>query len=504
MVSKSGIFQKDVSGQEAHSQSSDLFRLLVDAVQDYAIFALDPTGVILTWNAGAQRIKGYKADEIIGSHFSRFYTEYDIARRHPEAELKIAVQQGKYEEEGWRVRKDGTLFWANVVITALRDEQGTLRGFGKVTRDLTAKRKTEEELRQSQQRYKLIVDNVTDYAILSLDPKGFVTSWNAGAERLKGYAADEIIGKHFSTFYPQEDLEAGKPEMELRVATQTGRFEDEGWRLRKDGTRFWANVIITAVHDKSGELRGFSKITRDMTERKRHEEELKRSSVALTAANKELEAFCYAVSHDLRSPLRGIDGFSQAVIEDYGHKLDEQGKQYLTFIREGTQKMGKLIDDLLNLSRMTRLEMTLTQVNLSNIANAVAQTLKRLSPERKVKFEIQEGLIAKGDAGLLGVVLENLLSNAWKFTSRREDAVISFGAEDKGDTAVYFVRDNGAGFDMRYYDKLFGAFQRLHVDSDFVGTGVGLATVRRIITRHAGEIWAQSEVGKGTTFYFTL
>ncbi|RYZ92284.1 MAG: PAS domain-containing sensor histidine kinase, partial [Proteobacteria bacterium] len=305
-------------------------------------------------------------------------------------------------------------------------------------------------------------------------------------------------------FYPEEDLLAKKPERELREATANGRFEDEGWRIRKDGSRFWANVILTALRDESGRLIGFGKITKDMTERKRYEEELKKQGAALGAANKELEAFSYSVSHDLRSPLRGIDGFSQALLEDYDTKLDEEGRKYLQYIRAGTQKMGRLIDDLLNLSRMTRSEMTVAEVSLTELARNIEASLRAASPDREVLVDIQEGLRAEGDRGLLNVMLENLISNAWKFTAKKENASIEFGSELRGEECVFFIRDNGAGFDMKYYDKLFGAFQRLHSEAEYRGTGVGLATVRRIVTRHAGQIWAESTVGEGTTFFFTL
>ena len=246
----------------------DRFRLLVQGVLDYAIFMLDPSGCIVSWNAGAERIKGYAADEIIGQHFSVFYPPEDNAAGKPARELEIAIAEGRLEDEGWRIRKDGTRFWANVVITALVDEQGVLQGFGKVTRDMTERRAAQEELRRSEERFRLLVQGVLDYAIFMLDPAGYISSWNAGAERIKGYSADEIIGQHFSVFYPPEDVAAGKPAWELETAIAEGRLEDEGWRIRQDGTRFWANVVITALLDEHGKLRGFGKVTRDMTERR--------------------------------------------------------------------------------------------------------------------------------------------------------------------------------------------------------------------------------------------
>src|SRR4051812_5040682 len=227
---------------------ADLYRLLVDSVRDYAIFALDATGHIITWNAGAARIKGYTAEEIIGKHFSIFYPPQAVATGHPAYELKEAARVGRFEDEGWRVRKDGSLFWANVVITALRDPQGELVGFAKVTRDLTERRAADETLRLSEERFRLLVEGVRDYAIFMLDPSGRIVSWNRGAEALKQYRADEIIGHSFSAFYPAKDVAEGKPARELEIALREGRYEEEGWRIRKDGTAFWAGVLITAVH----------------------------------------------------------------------------------------------------------------------------------------------------------------------------------------------------------------------------------------------------------------
>ncbi|MDS0137202.1 PAS domain S-box protein [Amycolatopsis sp. 505] len=253
----------------------DRFRLLVQGVLDYGIFMLDTEGRISTWNAGAERITGYAAEEIAGRHFSVFHPPEDVAASEPARELETAVAEGRLEDEGWRVRKDGTRFWANVVITALYDEQGRLHGFGKVVRDMTERRAAELALRESEERFRLLVQSVQDYGIFMLDTGGHISSWNAGAERIKGYAAEEIIGKHFSVFYPAEDVAAGKPAWELEAAVAEGRLEDEGWRVRKDGTRFWANVVITALYDEHGRLHGFGKVTRDMTERRNAEQALR-------------------------------------------------------------------------------------------------------------------------------------------------------------------------------------------------------------------------------------
>lgn len=241
------------------------FRLLVESVRDYAVFMLDPRGHVLTWNTGAERIKGYRADEIIGRHFSEFYPPEPRACGFPDRELEVAARAGSFEDEGWRVRKDGSLFWANVVITAMRDASGQLVGFAKVTRDLTQRRDREEALRQSEERFRMLVEAVAGYAIFMLDVDGKVVTWNAGAQRLKGYSAAEILGRHFSVFYPPRARDSGWPDHELHVAAKAGSFVDTGWRVRKDGTCFWANVTITALRDDAGHLAGFAKLTRDLT-----------------------------------------------------------------------------------------------------------------------------------------------------------------------------------------------------------------------------------------------
>ena len=235
-----------------------LFKLMAQQVRDYGLFLLDPGGRIISWNTGAHLIKGYEADEIVGRHFSVFYTPDAVARGWPEHELDVAAREGRFEDEGFRVRKDGSRFWANVIITALRDEGGRLVAFSKITRDLTERRRQEDALRQSEERFRLLIEGVVDYAIYMLDPQGMISSWNAGAERIKGYGRDEVLGTHFSRFYSDEDLKAGRPWAELAEARRYGRAVDEGWRVRKGGDRFWARVVVTSLHDPEGRLRGFA------------------------------------------------------------------------------------------------------------------------------------------------------------------------------------------------------------------------------------------------------
>jgi PAS domain S-box-containing protein len=495
-------------------QSEERFRLLVDSITDYAIFLLDPDGNISSWNAGAERIKGYRAEEIIGRPFTVFYTPEALETGHPAHELKLAIRDGRYHEEGWRVRKDGTLFWADVTITALRDSTGQLRGFAKVTRDLSERLRMQQEMEEEQKRFQLLVESVRDYAIFLLDPRGIVVSWNEGARRLKGYEAGEIIGQHFSRFYLPEDLAAGKPAAKIEVATREGVARDKGWRLRKDGSRFWADVTLTALF-RDGQLKGFAKVTRDLTEQRQQELALREANtqlehrvqertVELEAVNAELEAFSYSISHDLRGPLRAIEGFSRVLQDDYAQVLDDQGRHYLDRVRHGSQHMAALIDDLLRLSRITRAELLRVPVDLAAIAREVVEELQRRTPDRAVTLSLTPSAPATGDPRLLRVVLENLLGNAWKFTGKKTDPHIEFGAQHQEGERRFYVRDNGAGFEMAYADKLFTPFQRLHEEDEFEGTGIGLATVQRVIRRHGGRIWAESEPERGATFWFML
>ena len=478
-------------------ESPDTFRLLVEGVQDYAIFMLDGAGRVATWNAGAERIKGYRAAEIVGQHFSRFYPPEAIAEGKPARLLAIAARDGRVEDEGWRVRKDGSRFWADVIITALRDAEGGVIGFAKVTRDLTERKEAENALHRSEQTFQLLVESVRDYAIFMLDPDGRIASWNAGAERIKGYRAAEIIGEHFSIFYPPEDVAQGKPRWELESAQNEGRHEDEGWRVRKDGTRFWANVVISPMLDPHGGLIGYAKVTRDLTQRRRGEQ-------ALAQTNQELERFSYSVSHDLRAPLRAINGYAQALWEDHAETLGDEGKRLLAVIRDSAKLGGQLIDGLLTFSRVGRQALARGTVNVTGLAQSVVAELRQTQGSVAVEVVISPLPAASGDAALLRQVLVNLIGNAFKFSAKRAHPRVEIGAEQNGSEVAYYVRDNGVGFDMQYANKLFGVFQRLHRPDEFEGTGVGLALAQRIIQRHGGRIWAEGKVNEGATFRFTL
>ncbi len=493
-----------VAAEQALRLGEERFRLLVGGVRDYAIFMLDPGGRVASWNHGAQQIKGYKPEEIVGQHFSRFYPPEAIAAGAPAASLRIAAETGRFEEENWRLRKDGARFWADVVITPIRDARGTLLGFAKVTRDLTERQRAEEAIRASEEQFRTLAVTASD-AIISADSHGDITYFNPGAERIFGYALQEVRGKPLTVLMPERLRDAHRTGLARYLATGEARVVGRTVELvgqKRDGAEFPLELSLASW--KRGRDVAFTAIIRDITERKAAEETLRRYAAQLESANAELEAFAYSVSHDLRAPLRSLDGFSQALLEDYADRLDAQGTDYLRRVRSGSQRMAQLIDDLLNLSRVTRAQMRMGSVDLSALAEGIATELRKSDPSRRVEFAIAPALVVQADPGLLGVVLENLLGNAWKFTGKQLVARIELGVTPHNGRPTYFVRDNGAGFDMTYADKLFGAFQRLHRSGEFEGTGIGLATVQRIIHRHGGRIWAEAAPDRGATFYFTL
>ncbi len=429
-----------------------------------------------------------------------------------EAILQDTVRRAGQSTREFRIRRrsDGECRDIRTVETVRKNAAGQTEWVVGTNLDITEKKLADD----AAARLAAIV-KYSDDAILGLDLSGIVTTWNAGAEKMYGYRAEEMLGQPVLRVIPPSHHDE-----ETFILGRILRGESvepfDTVRVRKDGGDIDVSVTVSPIKDGAGKVIGASKVARDITERKRAaqalrdlnatlEERVRQRTLELVAANKELEAFSYSVAHDLRAPLRGIDGFSKAVLQDYGPKLDAEGQDYLRFVREGCQRMGLLIDDLLKLSRMTRAPLRRETVDLTEVARRIAGDLRRLAPERAVDFRIAEDLTTVGDPTLLEAALRNLLENAWKFTGLRAEALIEFGAlAQPGGMPAFFVRDKGAGFDMRYADKLFGVFQRLHRAEEFAGTGVGLATVQRIFQRHGGRIWAEAEVDKGATFYFTL
>jgi PAS domain S-box-containing protein len=388
--------------------------------------------------------------------------------------------------------------WLHTKKVPVLDEDGTPRYLLGISEDITDSRQA-SELRA---RLASIVEGSND-AIIGSSLDGVVLSWNGAAEEIFGYAAAEIVGQHALMLMPSN---RGSERRGIIEALKSGqRIEHfETVRLHKNGSCVDVSVTISPIRDEAGEIVGLSSISRDIGELKRGREALVRARDAAEAASKELESFSYSVAHDLRAPLRSIDGFSLALLEDYDDKLDASGKRYLGFVREAAQRMAFLIDDLLALSRVTRSELVPEPVDLSALARLTVARLQKAEPARRVHVTIEDGLRVEGDSRLLGVLLDNLLGNAWKFTRKREGARIELGATSRDGQTVHHVRDNGAGFDMAYASKLFGVFQRLHRMSEFEGTGVGLATVLRIIKRHGGRVWAEGRVDEGATFFFTV
>lgn len=498
--------------------NEERYRKMVTCIKDYCMFMLDPEGYIVTWNDGARQLKGYFESEILGRHFSVFYTAEDLARKKPERELRIARETGKYEETGWRVKKDGSFFWARIVITALFNDQNVLIGFSKVSQDQTEVRQREEELRQSEERYRLLVEQVNDYGIFMMDDKGYVVSWNEGAKRINGYTASEIIGKHFSIFYPEEDILNEKPAYELKVARKTGKYEEEGWRLRKDGSRFWTNVLITAVYNSDHALVGFSKVTRDLTERKESEkalnesfdrvrklvDKLKASNEELSYINEELEQFTSIVSHDLQEPIRTIKSFLQLIENNINNPDRERLKTYIGKSLHAANKMKELILNLLHYSQLSKGALEEAPCQVDTLFSHAIQNLKSSIDVSNAQIIVHSEIkTIFCDPVQIVQLIQNLLSNALKFTEGK-NPLIELSCFEENGIARFAVKDNGIGIEKENIQKIFDIFRRLDTGKEYPGTGIGLAICKKIVDRHNGKIWIESEPGKGTTFYFTI
>ena len=477
-------------------KSEERFRLLVEAVQDYAIFMLSPEGVVVSWNAGAERSNGYKAEEIIGRHFRVFYTPEQQEARHPEHELELALRDGSYAEEGKRIRKDGSIFWANVVITAVFDDSGRHIGFAKVTRDVTERLKADENLRQSEERFRLLVESVQDYAIFMLDTTGHIASWNAGAQRIKGYTAEEIVGRHFRVFYPPDVQARRHPEHELELAVRDGHYEEEGWRVRKDGSLFWANVVITALFNTGGEHVGFAKITRDTTDRRQLEQEREHALEALAEANSELEAlngllrqaaddqsqFLAVTAHELRTPIGVLGGSADTLSRHWKALTDEERTELFEAMSSSTARLRRLLGDLLTASRLqaSALEMRSEQVSLDELVSEAVAAVRRTHPEAEVLVDASADVLVEADRDRLAQALDNLLGNALRHGSPPIHLAVESGA-----TWVEIrVSDHGIGVAEGMRSRLFDRFATGRAKG---GTGLGLFIVRELARAHGGE-----------------
>jgi PAS domain S-box-containing protein len=478
--------------------SEATFRGFVEAAPDAVVIA-DRLGKIVLVNSQTERLYGYTRDELVGQP-TEILTAERFRGQFPErlarylADLRVGTG-GSGSVEIYGRRKDGTEFPIEFTVGLIETAGGTLV-CGSI-RDTTERRKAEE------QRFELaaLVES-SDDAIIGKTFEGIVTSWNGGAQRLFGYSAEEMIGRSICVLIPGDRMQEEPAILEHLAHGEVERFETV--RLRKDGHEIHVSVTSSPVRDSSGRLIGASKVVRDITARRRGEAALARAKDAVDAANGELEAFSYSVAHDLRAPLRGMNGFARLLLENYSGKLDVEGRDWLQEITLNAGRMAALIDELLALAKVTRSEPRREEVDLSSVARAVAQELSLAEPRRVVDLLVEDGLTADVDPALARALLENLLGNAWKFTSKATGARIELGAKETDGERVFFVRDNGAGFDMAFAGKLFAPFQRLHTATEFPGTGIGLATVQRIVHRHGGRIWAEGVVDGGATISFTI
>ena len=493
----------DSSGSTNLRDADERFRLMVESVRDYAIFMLDPDGRIATWNSGAERLKQYRADEIIGQHFSKFYPAEDLAAHKPERELEIVLRDGRVEDEGWRIRKDGSRFWALVVITAVYDHKGTLTGFAKVTRDLTERRESEEQLRASEEQFRLLIDRVEEYAIYLLDPNGRVATWNVGAQKIKGFTAEEIVGKNFACFYTADDVAAGRPQYNLEAAARLGHIRDEGLRVRKDGTTFYADVVITALRDKNGKLKGFSKVTRDMSDQIRARE-IEAEKMAAMKANAAKDEFLAKLSHELRTPLTPALAAASFMAENLSEMPDKFSED-VNLIRRNVQLEARLIDDLLDLTRISTGKIDLHQQTVD--AHAVARdalVMARSDIHRK-GLSVTTDWDAKqhhvwADPVRLEQVFWNLINNSVKFTGPGGEITIQSWNEN--DEWIFAITDTGIGIEPTRQQTIFDAFEQGErgMSRQFGGLGLGLAICKNLVELHGGSISITSRGrGFGTT-----
>jgi PAS domain S-box-containing protein len=498
-----------------------IFRELLEASPDGMVL-VNHVNEILQLNSRVEKQFGYNRAELLGQKvmtiIPEIFTERLVPGGDPRVVDALAQQMGEGNEL-YGLRKDGSKFPVEILVRPLETSTGILAAMGisdasecktedvRLAEVESRHRFSENALKESEERYRMLLDGIEDYAIYLVDPQGQIISWNAGAERIKGYRADEIIGRNFSCFFPPEEIERGRPAEILRTAAACGRHKEQCMRVRKDGSQFLASVSFTALRDSAENLRGYSEFSHDISIQRLNadlERRVAERTSELATANKELEAFAYSVAHDLRAPLRHIDGFSNLLGERISNSVDESVRHYLESIQVSVRNMGLMVDDLLDLSRVARKELNMQVAGLNSLLEEVLRDLKEDLKDRNIEWRIGEMPFVECDPILVKQVFSNLLSNAVKFTRNRARAVIEVGQTSCDGVSASYVRDNGVGFSMKYCDKLFGVFQRLHRQEDFEGTGVGLATVQRIVRKHGGQIWAQAELNKGATFYFTI
>lgn len=496
--------------ESALAESYSILRAVLEGTTD-SIFMKDTQGRYLTINSAGAQVIGKPVEDIVGKNdLEIFPANIALPIMENDRKLMTAGLNQAYEDV---VPVNGQLRTFLSTKAVYRNAQGNVMGLIGIARDISDRKRNEEALRRSEEFLQRMFASSAD-CIKVMDLDGRLLSMNTGGQflmEIDDFAP--LVKSSWFDFWLSADQHSIYTAVEVAKAGGIGTFQ--AYCPTAKGTPKWWDVVITPIMDASGKPEQLLSVSRDITERKLAEQQIKeinqdlerrvaQRTTELQATNKELEAFSYSVSHDLRAPLRSIDGFSLALLERYSEQLDDKGKHYLQRVRAGSQRMGELIDDLLKLSRVTRAQIQCQKIDLTAMVEAIAADLQQNQPQRAVDFVIAPGVVAAGDEQLLRVMLENLLNNAWKFTSNQVSARIEFGITEQNFSPAYFIKDNGAGFDMAYSDKLFGAFQRLHTADEFPGTGIGLATVQRIIHRHGGHIWAEGAVEQGATFYFTL
>jgi PAS domain S-box-containing protein len=508
------------NAEDILQENEKRWRTLIEKSAD-ALTLLKSDGTVIYEGPTVQRLTGYSAEERVGQNSLGHIFPADLPMVKSVLG-KVLSTPGNSETAQFRsVRKDGSAWWVEATATNLLEDP-SVQAIVVNYRDITARKQAEDELRDSENRFRILFEHAGMGVAQADSVTGQFLRVNQRYCEIVGYTAQELEKKNFHDITHPDDLPDDLEYMERLRSGEVSEFMLEKRYCRKDGSIVWVLLVVSPLWGPGEPPGTHIGVIHDITEQKRAENALRNSEAEvrklnaelerrvvertsqLEATNKELEAFAYSISHDLRAPLRAIDGFARILEDDYAEKLDEDGKFLIERLRSANRNLTQLVDALLGLSRMTRAELRHETVDLSAIARSVLETLQQNSPAREVIFHVAEGLKVQGDYRLMRVVLENLIGNAWKFTTRREHAAIEFGTIPYEDDVAYFVRDNGAGFNMAYADKLFGAFQRLHASTEFEGTGIGLATVQRIIHRHGGRVWAEGEMEKGATFYFTL
>jgi len=500
------ILMRDITAQAAAQETGRRFRLLVEGIAGHALYMLDPSGIIASWNTGARNLHGYEAHEIVGQHFSRFYTKEERTAGSPWRTLEIAAREGRYECEGWRLRKDGSRFWASVAVDAIRDENGALTGFAKITGDITERKTAQEALRESERQLRLLVESITDYALIMLDPNGNVTGWNAGGQRIKGYSAGEIAGQHFSRFYTEHDRAAGFPARALQTAAAEGRFEAEGWRVRKNGELFWAHVIIDPIRDETGNIAGFAKITRDITEKREASIALQKAEAQRGRAQR-MEALGHltgGVAHDFNNLLMVIGGFTQALKKLTGQ--DPKGARAVEAIEQAVERGQSLTRQLLTFSRRQTLNPIVTGIgerieafskmlgsSTAGQAKLVVDVPADIWPVKADISEFELALLnitinardAMPDGGVVTITAENV-------QLKREEAPDQL----EGDFVALTIADTGTGIAEEILPKVFDPFFTTKGASK--ESGLGLSQVHGFAHQSGGTVTVESELGHGT------